>query len=232
VVVNRAGNTFTIGFLGDENLNPAALAITVNTSQLLYDGSNGPSGTATADVTTLATGLAQTVDVRGGGVYHVTVGGGSIGFDVSAAMSALDFFTALKAAIRAVSPTLLSAEAAQFPAGDWGPGVKDILVDKVGSSFFVTYQGLLRGTVADAFALHIAPNSTVTPTVTGAADVTLNAVGGTFTLSSGGARTYALAFDASGAAVACGALLAARRDGRRPPQRLGAPHHRPRHGGG
>ncbi|HEX4527586.1 MAG TPA: hypothetical protein VH108_12695 [Gaiellaceae bacterium] len=197
VVVNRAGNTFTIGFLGDELLSPTAVAITVDTSQLVSDGS-----TPTAGVTSWATSLAQTLDVRGSGTYHVTVGAGSIGFDVTAAMSSTDFFTALKAAIRAVDPTLLSAEAAQFPAGDWGPGVKDILVDKVGSSFFVTYQGLLRGTVADAFALHIAPNSTVTPTSGGAATVTLNAVGGTFTLTSGGARTYALAYDATAGAIA------------------------------
>ena len=58
-------------------------------------------------------------------------------------MSAEDFFTFLKAAIRAVAPDLLSAEHVQFPTKDWGPGVKDILVDKVGSSFFAATVAVL-----------------------------------------------------------------------------------------
>ena len=203
VIVSRAGNTFTIGFLGDESLSPTAVELGVDASGLHYDGSDGADGSASAEIRDWGTGLVQTVDVRGDGA-SVTVGTGSntSSFVVTAAMSADDFFAALKAAIRAVDPTLISAEGRDGFGGDWGPGVKDILVDKVGSSFFVTYQGLLRGTLADRFALHIAPNSTVTPTSGGTADVTLNAVGGTFTLTSGGARTYALAYDASGTAIA------------------------------
>ena len=211
VVVNRAGNTFTIGFVGDEILAAAGLSIAVDASGLHYDGSLSPTGGPVVVVRSWGTGLAQTVDVRGAGSYLVTVGAGaaSSSFAVSAAMSADAFYIALKAAIRTVDPTLISAEGRDGFTGDWAPGVKDILVDKVGSSFFVTYQGLLRGTVADAFALHIEPNSNATPTVAGAADVTLNAVGGTFTLSSGGARTYALASDAAATdiAAALNALL-------------------------
>ena len=73
VVVNPRRNTFTIGFLGDEALDPASLALSVDTSGLLSDN----SGTPSADATAWATGLTQTVDVRGADSYTVTVGTGA-----------------------------------------------------------------------------------------------------------------------------------------------------------
>src|SRR3954454_14488710 len=108
VVVNRAGNVFTIGFVGDEGLDTAALTLTVDASGLHYDNSAAPTDTAGAEVHNSGSGLSQTVDVRGGGSYNVTVGTQS--FTVSASTSAADFFTALKAAIRAAASTLVSAE--------------------------------------------------------------------------------------------------------------------------
>jgi hypothetical protein len=82
-------------------------------------------------------------------------------------------------------------------------GVKDVVVDQVGSAYLVTYLGLLRGTLGNAYGLTVPPNSLVA-----GYDVTLNAVGGTFTLgtanpnSAGATRTWALGWNASAADIA------------------------------
>jgi len=200
VLVNRAGDTFTIGFLGDEQMNPAALTITGDASAL-----SSNSGTpASIPVTAGSQGRTQTLDVHStGGSYTITVGTGSSArpFTFNYGMTADAFRDALIAAIRSMPNAPLAAD---------GPavGVKDVFVDKLDSSYVVTYLGLLRSTTGDAFGLYVAPNSLLPAVQTGGTvDLTINAVGGTFTLSGGPAnsagalRTWALGYNATDAQI-------------------------------
>ena len=81
-------------------------------------------------------------------------------------------------------------------------------MDKIDNSYVVTYLGLLRGTNGDPYGLGVAPNSSIVQG-SGVADVTMNAVGGTFTLAAGGPanaagalRTWSLGHNATDAAIA------------------------------
>ena len=186
VTVNRAGNVLTIGFLGDESLQAADVTLAA-----------GP-----ANVEAVAQSLVQTVQMNAAaGEYAVMVGAGLAAFTFAAGMSADTFRDALIAAIRSIASPVVSAD---------GLGVekRDVLVDLVGSTYVVTYQGLLRGLVGDRFGLAVAAASAVTPAAD-AFDVTIEAVGGTYALVVSGARTYPLAAasDAAAIATALNALL-------------------------
>ena len=81
-------------------------------------------------------------------------------FTFNYGMTADDFRDALIAAIRSMPNAPLAAD---------GPavGVKDVFVDKLDSSYVVTYLGLLRSTIGDAFGLSVAPNSLLPAVQTG-----------------------------------------------------------------
>jgi Ca2+-binding RTX toxin-like protein len=195
VVVNRAGDVFTIGFVGDEQMQASALTIVGDLHTLQNDNSGSPTAIT---VTPWANGLTQAVDVRAlSGQFTVTVGATLASFMFTVGAPADDFRNALIAAINSLPDNhpnkIRSADGILV-------GVKDVVVDKVGSTYFVVYQGLLRGLIGDTFALSVPPNSAVTP-VAGATEVMLNTLGGTFTLTVDGKRTYALAGGASAAQI-------------------------------
>ena len=176
VVVNRAGDTFTLGFVGGETM-ATSFTISTDASHLTFvlgrPASMSSSGWAQS--------LTQTLDVHATtGTFTVTVGapGHSATFQFSAGITSADQFRdALITALHTIAGIPVAAD---------GPavGVKDVLVDKVGTAYLVTYLGLLRGTIGDAYNLSVPPNSSVS-----GSDVTVNAVGGTFTLGTTNPRT-------------------------------------------
>ena len=139
VVVNRADDTFTVGFLGGEAM--AVPALTADASQLEADNSGlDPAIAVAAD----AQSLTQVVDVNAAsGTFTVTVGGGLATFQFAVGASADAFRDALIAAINSDPGHPVSGEG-------WDVGVKDVLVDRVGGAYLVTYLGLLRGTARRA----------------------------------------------------------------------------------
>ncbi|HEX6131660.1 MAG TPA: calcium-binding protein, partial [Actinomycetota bacterium] len=193
VIVNRAGDVFVIGLTLAEGYSPADFVLLADGGGLVADDSGEP---ATIGVAPWAPNRVQTLTAGApGGSYVVWLGAGlgSFGFDVG--MTAAELRDALIGAIRATG-LVVSAEG-------YDVGVKDVLVDRVGDSYFVSYQGLLGGTVGGAFGLSVAPASEVTPNGS-LVDFALHAIGGTFSLRLGPAesqRTYALRFDATADAV-------------------------------
>ena len=198
IVVNRAGDTFTVGFLGNELLDPATLTLTGNPTGLDQSGDIEPKAIV---VTAWSQSLTQAVDVHAaGGTFTVTIGAGLGHFDFSASGTADQFRDALINAIRLIPGNPISADGIQV-------GVKEILVDKVGSAYLVTYLGLLRGPLGDVYGLSVPPVSELHPTAS--YQLTLNAVGGTFTLGTdltrapmGATATWSLGFNAAGAQIA------------------------------
>ena len=191
VVVNRAGDTFTLGFVGGENLTAASLTIATDAAGLTFV----PGAPASMSSAVSAQSLTQTVDVHATtGTFTVSVAGGAATFQFTVGATADQFRDALITALRTLAP--LSADGIAV-------GVKDVVVDQVGTAYIVTYLGLLRGLLGDAYGLTVPPNSLVT-----GYDVTINAVGGTFTLgtananSAGATRTWALGWNASAADIA------------------------------
>jgi hypothetical protein len=147
---------------------------------------------------------SQTLDVRApaGSSYTVSIGAGLGSFTFAVGMTADEFRDALIDALRLIPGIPVAAD------NDIAVGVKDVYVDKIDSSYVVTYLGLLRGDKGDLYGLGVAPNSSIAQGG-GTADVTMNAVGGTFTLSAGapanaaGAlRTWSLGWNASDAEIA------------------------------
>ena len=190
VVVNRADNVFTIGFLGTQQLANADLTLVADAAGLIADSSGTPASIA---VQANAVNLVQMIRVPAtSGAFLVTVGNNVASFTLTVGDSADTVRDALIAAIE--SSGLVP------PVNGVGLGVNDVTVDRVGDTYVVGYQGLLRGVAGAAFGLHVAPASTIAPQPNGDVTLTINAIGGSFTLSAGpGQRTYALGFNASAA---------------------------------
>ena len=187
VTVNRAGDVLTIGFLGGEALEAADVMLAADAADA-------------AVAAVAAQSLVQALQVNAtAGTYSVTVGAGLATFTFAVGASADAFRDALIAAIRSAATPVVSADGL-------GVETKDVLVDLVGSTYYVTYQGLLRGLAGDRFGLAVSPKSVVTSNA-GSSDVTIDAFGGTYALVVNGVQTYPLAA-ASGAAAIAAALNA------------------------
>ncbi len=191
VEVVRIGDTFTIGFIGNYLLPTHDLTLTANGSALVSDASGQ---TPTVTIAGNALDVVQTLTVNAtAGSYPVLVGSNAPPVLLTPGETAAAFQAALIAAINA---------SGQVPAG--GPvNANDVQVVLVGTTYVVTYEGLLRGAEGSPFLLKVAPSSTVAATGSNSVQVGINAVGGTFRLTPvPGETTYNLPWNASAAAIA------------------------------
>ncbi len=192
VTVNDAGNTYTIGFIGNPVIATENLTITANGSGLVAD----ISGTlASVSVQASSLDLVQSLTVNASaGAFPVTIGNNLATVVLSIGESADAFQSAL---ISAISSTNLVSSANGVPLG-----INDVLVDQVGNTYYVTYQGLLGGKVGNQFSFSEAPAATVTQQGASSVELGSIAVRGTYTLSPGASlATYSLAWNATAADI-------------------------------
>src|SRR5262249_53086992 len=151
ILVNRNVDTFSVGFIGDELMGTPALAVN---SSLTGDAG---AGTPSAVVTPWATDLVQNIAVAAAaGTYLVHVGTGALQFSFTVGDSAASIKSSLFGLIGVANAL-------------------DILVDQIGSTYIVTYQGTLAGLTGQSYRFSVAPNSILSQGG-GAADLTVNAV--------------------------------------------------------
>ena len=192
VTVNRAGDVLTIGFLGNEALELVDLTLSVDAAGLVGDGSGQP---VSVELGASSLGLVQSVRVNAAsGSSIVTVGAGLATFVLTVGDSATVVRNSI---IGAIQSTGLVVSAEGFVVG-----VEDVLVEKIGNTYLVSYQGLLRGTLGAPFGLSPQPSVAQSLSST-SARVTIHGVSGTFTLGiGGGLRTWALPWNVSAGAMA------------------------------
>ena len=191
ISVTKASDTYTVSFMGSPQIQSEDLTLIPDSSKLVSNTFNTP-----ANITVQSWSVVvQSVTVRATtGAYDVTVGNALATMILTAGESAAAFQSALIAAI--ASTNLVGT------AGGVGLGPNDVLVDQVGNTYYVTYQGLLRGLLGQKFLLSVAPSSTVAQQGPASTLVGINAVSGTFTISAGaGLVTYSLPWNASASAV-------------------------------
>ncbi len=190
VTVTKGNNTYTIGFSGP----PAILGEDLT---LIPDSANLTSvtrGVAASIQVQSWSFTIQSVTVQAAtGTFPIAIGNNLATVTLAAGESASQLQAALIAAI---------AGTGLVPAGHDPFGAGDVLVDRVGSTYYVTYQGLLAGSVGTQFLLSTPPAATVTQQGATSVQFTINAVAGTYTLETGnGQATYSLPWNATAAAV-------------------------------
>ncbi len=192
VTVNDAGNTYTIGFAGNPAITTENLTITANGSGLVADSSGTP---ASVSVQASSLDVVQSLTVNASaGAFPLTIGKNLATVVLSFGESADAFQSAL---ISAISSTNLVSSANGVPLG-----INDVLVDQVGNTYYVSYQGLLGGKVGNQFTFSEAPAATTTQQGASSVELGSIAVGGTYTLSAGtGLATYSLAWNATAADI-------------------------------
>jgi Ca2+-binding RTX toxin-like protein len=191
VTVSDADNTYTIGFVGNSQVPTENLTLIGASAGLVSDG----SGTAASvQVQSSSLNVVQSVTYNAvSGAIPVTIGTIAGAIMLTAGETADQFQSDLLAALNTAG--LQSANGTPV-------GLNDVLVNRVGSTYYVTYQGLLAGTIGSHYLLTTAPAQSVTQQSSTAVQLGLSAVSGTYTIAAGAGRvTYSLAWNASAAQV-------------------------------
>ncbi len=217
VTVSLAGNTYTIGFVGGPQIAGEDLTLIADATGLVSDS----SGTAASvQIRESSIDIVQSVTVQAAlGTFPVAIGNNLATVNLTVGETANQFQDDL---IAAIAGTGLIHSANNVPLG-----INDVLVELVGSTYYVTYQGLLAGTAGQPFTLSVAPIATVTPQGATSVLVGLSAVGGTYTIEAGnGLVTYSLPWNATAGGRPVGTRQPARQQpDRRDGDRLGLLDH-------
>ncbi len=191
VMVNQADSTYTIDFVGGAAMQGENLSITANGSGLI----SASSATASIQVSASVLDVVQSVTVAPtAGSTPVTIGSNLGTISISPGESASALQTALITAIDDISNPIVSASGVPV-------GTRDVQVVQADDTYYVLYQGLLRGTIGDEFLFSVPPVSTVSVQSSNSVNIGLDAVGGTYTIVTSAGPTYELAWNAPASAL-------------------------------
>ncbi len=190
-MVNQADTTYTIDFVGGAAIEGEDLSIIANGTGLIPDSSGAG---ASIQVSASVLDIVQSVTVAPtAGSVPVTIGNNLGTITIAPGESAAVLDAAL---ISAIDATNLIVSASGVPVGP-----NDVQVALADNTYYVLYQGLLRGTIGDEFLLSVPPVSTVAVEASNSVNVSLGAIGGTYTIVTPAGPTYELAWNASASAV-------------------------------
>ncbi len=181
VIVDLAGNTFTVVFVTDDTLSATDLSLSLVAGAEVAVNPDAPN-------------LIQTITVNANaGTFDVQVlhnGGLATTLTFAHNVDPMAMRSALFAAFKAI-------------LGDDNVYLRDFLVAKHGNTYFVSYQGQLKGLLGGQLLLQVStPAWTIVPNGPDSAHLAINAAGGTFKLDVGG-QTYTppLAHNATAAEI-------------------------------